>query len=171
MSGTSATARSMPVPARSPEPGAVGEPRVEPRPANRPVPPPSRPARLRPRARRRHRRHPGFVLFSSSILGLLILGLVAMNALVAQGSFRIDDLTKRIEALSERNLVLTREQATLSAPGRIAAWARRHDMRLPDVIHILHVPNAGRAAPAGVPDALDVRTLRSILRAATEALP
>jgi len=98
----------------------------------------------------------------------MIFGLVVTNALLAQSSFRMDDLAQRIESLSERQLELTRQDATLSAPGRIAAWARRHGMRLPDVIHILHVPS-GRAAPAGVPDATDLQAMRLVVRAVMEA--
>ncbi len=101
----------------------------------------------------------GFGLFASALIGLLILGVVTMNALLAQSSFRIDDLTQRIGDLSQQYLQLTRLQATLSAPGRIAAWAHRHGMRLPDDIHILHVPGRGRAAPAGVPDRPDPQEL------------
>jgi len=72
-----------------------------------------------------------------------------LNALLAQTSFRIDQAERRIEELSTEQLSLVREQATLSAPGRIAAWARRHGMRLPDDIRILHVPGMGSADPAG----------------------
>lgn len=85
----------------------------------------------------------------------MILGLVALNALLAQSSFRVDDLERRMVALSQDHLELVHEQATLSAPGRIAAWARRHGMRLPDDIRFLHVPPAGPAAPAGAADPLD----------------
>jgi cell division protein FtsL len=92
-------------------------------------------------------------------VGSIVLGLVSLNALLAQTSFRIDDVSDRIDSLSQEFLRLTREQAELSAPGRIAAWASRHGMRLPDDIHLLHVPTSASAAPAGVPDSLDPRAL------------
>lgn len=79
----------------------------------------------------------------------MILGLVTMNALLAQASFGIDDLSTKVQGLSRRYEELTREAATLSAPDRIAAWARKQGMRLPDEIHILHVPGTGPAAPVG----------------------
>jgi hypothetical protein len=82
----------------------------------------------------------------------MVLGLVALNALLAQTSFRVDDLEQRVGVLTQKNLELTRQQATLSAPGRIAAWARSHGMRLPDEIRFLHVPTARTAAPAGAAD-------------------
>jgi cell division protein FtsL len=95
----------------------------------------------------------------------MILGLVTLNALLAQSSFRVDDLQGRIEALSQENLALTHEQAALSAPGRIAAWARAHGMRLPDDIRFLHTSGVGSAAPAGSADTLAriERKLKQIL--------
>ncbi len=87
------------------------------------------------------------------VLGTPVFGLVTLNALLAQSSFRVDDLQQRIQDLSQRNVELTIEHAKLSAPGRIAAWARRHGMRLPDDIRALHVPSAGPAVgPAGDAD-------------------
>jgi len=82
----------------------------------------------------------------------MVLGLVALNALLAQSSFRVDDLEQRVGVLTQANLELTRQQAALSAPGRIAAWARSHGMRLPDEIRFLHVPAARTTAPAGAAD-------------------
>jgi cell division protein FtsL len=101
------------------------------------------------RARRGTRRQLGFVLLASALVGSMVFGIVVLNVLLAQASFRIDESERRIEALSEEHLELQREQATLSAPGRIAAWASRHGMRLPDDIRILHAPGKGSADPAG----------------------
>jgi len=78
----------------------------------------------------------------------MLFGIVVLNALLAQTAVRIDQADRRIEALSQERLALVREQATLSAPGRIASWASRHGMRLPDDIRILRAPN-GPADPAG----------------------
>jgi cell division protein FtsL len=89
------------------------------------------------------------VLLASSLVGSMVFGIVVLNVLLAQASFRIDESERRLEALSEEHLELEREQATLSAPGRIAAWASRHGMRLPDDIRILHAPGKGSADPAG----------------------
>jgi cell division protein FtsL len=100
------------------------------------------------------------------MIGSLLLGLVSLNALLAQRSFRIDDLRQRVGALTEETAELAREQAALSAPGRIAAWARRHGMRLPDDIRFLHVPSTGSAAPAGAAD-LDLEKLKAALESGT----
>lgn len=136
-------------------------------PAHVPAPVPwrrARPAPRRPPARRTtlprpspdvnraRRSRSGFVIFSSVLVGSMVLGLVALNALLAQSSFRVDDLEQRLGVLTQENLELTRQQAALSAPGRIAAWARSHGMRLPDEIRFLHVPAARTAAPAGAAD-------------------
>ena len=140
---------------------------ARPIPAHLPAPVPSRRARPAPRraptrrtalprpstgVNRPRRSRSGFVIFSSVLVGSMVLGLVALNALLAQSSFRVDDLEQRVGVLTQENLELTRQQAALSAPGRIAAWARSHGMRLPDEIRFLHVPAARSAAPAGAAD-------------------
>lgn len=121
-------------------------------PARRPESAPKReaPARGRPAtsASGRHKHHLGFFVFSSFVVSSMILAIVTMNVLLAQTSFRIDAAQERIDRLAKEQVDLVRRQATLSAPGRIDAWARRHDMRLPDDIRFLHVPST-QAAPAG----------------------
>jgi hypothetical protein len=79
----------------------------------------------------------------------MVLGLVSLNALLAKGSFRVDDLSNRIDTLEAEHLELVNDQASLSAPGRIAEWARRNGMRLPDDIRLLHAPGAPSNDPAG----------------------
>jgi cell division protein FtsL len=88
-------------------------------------------------------------LLAGVLVGSMVFGIVVLNALLAQTSFRIDQAERQLEELSQEHLALVREQATLSAPGRIAAWASRHGMRLPDDIRILHAPGVGSADPAG----------------------
>jgi cell division protein FtsL len=121
-----------------------------------PRPRPSAPGRrsapqaaARPRTRHRRRHHLGFALLAGALIGSILFGIVVLNALLAQTSVRIDQADRRMQELSQEHLALVREQATLSAPGRIAAWASRHGMRLPDDIRILHVPGVGSADPAG----------------------
>jgi hypothetical protein len=123
------------------------------RPAPRPAPPPrTAPPRSSTAVDRGRRSRSGYLILSSVLVGSMVLGLVALNALLAQSSFRVDDLEARVGVLTQENLELTRQQAALSAPGRIAAWARSHGMRLPDEIRFLHVPAARSAAPAGSAD-------------------
>lgn len=125
-----------------PAPARVGQARV-------------RQARVR-QARATSRRHrAGFVVLLCAVVGCTVLGLVSMNALLANTSFRVDDLSRRIDSLETHHLELVLEQAQLSAPGRIAEWARRIGMRLPDDIRILHAPDAS-TAPAEGADAAGV---------------
>jgi cell division protein FtsL len=86
------------------------------------------------------------------VVGSAVLGLVSLNAMRAKASFRLDDVSSRIDGLEQQRLELLLEQAELSAPGRIAEWARRNGMRLPDDIRILHASGAS-TAPAGSADA------------------
>jgi cell division protein FtsL len=79
----------------------------------------------------------------------MVFGIVVVNVLLAQTSFRLASAEQRLEELSQEHLELVSEQASLSAPGRIAAWASRHGMRLPDDIRILHAPGGRQADPAG----------------------
>ena len=114
---------------------------------------PVAPLQQRPAAARRpgprRRRSIGFVLLASTVVGSMVFGIVVVNVLLAQTSFRIGEAERHLEELSEDHLELVREQATLSAPGRISAWANRHGMRLPDDIRILHVPGSGPVEPTG----------------------
>jgi cell division protein FtsL len=149
MSQPARTLPARPIPAHLPTP----VPSRRARPAPRPAPPPrTAPPRPSTGVNRARRSRSGFLILSSVLVGSMVLGLVALNALLAQSSFRVDDLEQRVGVLTQENLELTRQQAALSAPGRIAAWARSHGMRLPDEIRFLHVPAARTAAPAGSAD-------------------
>ncbi|MEX2421799.1 MAG: hypothetical protein WD670_08285 [Actinomycetota bacterium] len=105
-------------------------------------------ARQKPEAQARSRSR-GFVVLASVLVGGVVFGIVILNVLLAQASFRTTEAEHRLEALSQEHRALVREQATLSAPGRIAAWAARHNMRLPDDIQILHVTGGVAVDPAG----------------------
>jgi len=147
---------------RVPQPARVptGKRRAKPSPPAHPQKRKSSEARRKPAAQRsalrRKRHHLAFIVFASVIVGGMVLGLVALNAFVAQSSFRVDDLNARVDGLSQHYLVLEKQAAHLSAPGRIAAWARRHGMSPPHDgdIHILHVPGGSHAAPVGGSDSL-----------------
>ena len=126
-------------PARSPRPRPAAPRRV----AAHPDEPPHRTASSPRRGRQ------GFAVLASALVGSLVFGIVIFNVLLAQASFRLTEAERRLEGLSQEHLVLVRQQATLSAPDRIAAWAARHGMRLPDELQILHVTGGLAADPAG----------------------
>lgn len=110
--------------------------------------PPRREARAPKRMVRRQHRI-GFAVLASALVASIVFGIVVLNVLLAQASFRINEMERRIETLSADQVELVREQASLSAPGRIAHWASRHGMRLPDDIRILHPSGRTGVDPAG----------------------
>jgi len=93
-------------------------------------------ARSRRRARRGLR---GFLLLATVLVTASLVGLVSLQAILAQSSFRTAELQTQIGDLADRHGVLTSEVARLSAPGRVAAWAEAHGMRAADVGHIVIV--------------------------------
>ena len=137
----------MSLPARRLEPTPKA-PRRRSRPVARPRPA-ARPRSTAQPARRRRRGSLGFLVLSFAVLGSMVFGIVVVNVLLAQMSFRIGTAEQRLEELSQEHLELVGEQASLSAPGRIAAWASRHGMRLPDDIRFLHASGGRHADPAG----------------------
>ena len=84
------------------------------------------------------------MLFASFVIVLLVLGVVATNALFAQTAFAVHSMQTRVTDLAEQRDVLATDAARLSSPSRIAAWAERYQMVLPDDVVILRVPESGR---------------------------
>jgi len=101
----------------------------------------------RPRRRARRGLHPTFLVFASIVIVMLVLGVVAVNALFAQTAFAVHSLQSRVTELSEQHDVLATSAARLSSPSRIASWAERAHMVAPDDVIILRVPGFGRRAP------------------------
>ena len=116
---------------------------------------PQRSEAPRTATRRRAKHRLGFAVLASALVGSIVFGIVVLNVLLAQASFHIDEVERRIETLSAAQVDLVREQATLSAPGRIAHWASRHGMRLPDDIRILHASGRTGVDPAGADPSSD----------------
>jgi cell division protein FtsB len=129
---------------RAPFPGVVPErhpvPERTPAPRDRPSSVP------RSRVRSRRRLHVGFLVFTGVVVTVLIVGVVALNAFLAQAAFQIRSAETRLEELRRDQLQLTDEAARQSSPVLVAAWARQHDMvtPAPGEVHILRVPGSGR---------------------------
>ena len=127
--------------------------RRRPSPAQRRPASPARTAAARPRTSippqdiRRARRglHPRFLVFASAVIILLVVGVVALNALFAQSAFAVHSMQLRVTELGEQHDVLAMKAAELSSPSRIATWAELSQMVLPDNVVILRVPRLGRA--------------------------
>ena len=86
------------------------------------------------------------MVFASIVIVLLVLGVVAMNALFAQTAFAVHSTQTRLTVLAEQHAVLATDVARLSSPSRIAAWAERYQMVSPDDVVILRVPRFGRVS-------------------------
>jgi hypothetical protein len=86
------------------------------------------------------------MVFASAVIALLVVGVVAVNALFAQTAFAVHSMQSHLTELSEQHDVLATTEARLSAPGRIATWAERYQMVLPENVVILRVPHFGRLA-------------------------
>ena len=97
-----------------------------------------------PQVRRRARRglHPTFLAFASVVTVALVVGVVALNALLAQTAFAVHGMQSQVSDLHEQRDVLATQAAELSSPSRIAKWASRYHMVLPTTVVILHVPTA-----------------------------
>lgn len=100
-------------------------------PARRPAPP--------PRPQRRPARRVPFLLFSLLVVGALVMGLAAGHALVAQSSFRIEELNRQVHELQTEHDTLRLRLAELSSPERIIRSARKQGLILPDRVEILAV--------------------------------
>jgi cell division protein FtsL len=85
-------------------------------------------------------------VFASLVIVLLVLGVVAMNAMFAQTAFAVHSTQTRVTVLAEQNDALATAIARLSSPSRIAAWAERYKMVLPDDVVILRVPRFGHVS-------------------------
>jgi hypothetical protein len=79
-------------------------------------------------------------LFSASVMIAMIVGVVALNAMLAQTAFAIHAARTGLAELAERHEVLVKQLATSSAPDRLAEWARSQGMVEPTRVEILPVP-------------------------------
>lgn len=100
------------------------------------------------RVPRRRARIPFYVV-SSLLLAGLVVGLVSVQALVSQGSFRVQELSRRMSELQASHGALKLEVAELSSPSRIAAEAKRLGFRqpAPEDVQVLYLGPLG--PPAG----------------------
>ena len=101
-------------------------------------------------ARRATRRgfHPAFWALTAAIVTTIVVALVSVSALVVETGFGIDRTEARIAQLLDEGERLRRDVAAMSAPGRIANWARRSGLVMPEKVVVLQVSAvASTAAP------------------------
>ena len=101
--------------------------------------------------------HVGFALFSSFVVVTLVVGVVALNAFLAQTSFQAAAMQTQLSTLSDRYRRLTDEAARLSSPSRVASWAEQHHMVVPKdpavILRVAGTGGPGGTASTGVPGA------------------
>lgn len=90
----------------------------------------------------RHRRFP-FLVASFVIVGVLVVGVTSLQAVVSQGSFRMQELTRHNLQLQQDFGRLKLQVAELSSPGRIASQARRLGFHLPQPDEVRSLPVKG----------------------------
>jgi hypothetical protein len=108
--------------------------------------PAARPSTSSPPQRRARRgSHPAFWLFSGVVTASLLMGVVALNAMVVDATYRLQGAQELERSLAEDGSILEIEVAKLSAPARIADWAVDHAMVLPDAEEVipLRIPGPG----------------------------
>jgi cell division protein FtsL len=109
-------------------------------------------ARLRLVVPRSRSRLPFFIA-AFLLVGVTVLGVVALQAVVSQNSFRLERLSQRNANLQDTVGRLQLQVAQLSAPARIMGEARRLGLLLPDQTETVTV-DLPRSAWAGAPDGL-----------------
>ena len=72
-----------------------------------------------------------FVVITGAVVVTIMLGLVALNALLAQTSFRIGDLQTRIEQLTQSYEQRRLDAAQVSAPAHLAKVAEQLGLVVP----------------------------------------
>jgi cell division protein FtsL len=95
-----------------------------------------------PQRRARRGSHAAFWLFSGVLVAGLVMGVVALNALVVNTTYRLQSLETHHRAVSDEGADLRIEAARLSSPSRISEWATGVGMVLPatDEVVPLRVP-------------------------------
>lgn len=136
----SVPARSLPgptprIPARAPA--------TRPRPASAPKPRAPQPRDLPARVRQRRRVHLAFSILAASVISLIVVGIVALNAMVVNTTYRMEAAQQALGDLQAQQGSLSTEVARLSAPSRISEWAHAQQMVTPEDVVILRVAGVG----------------------------
>jgi cell division protein FtsL len=88
--------------------------------------------RSRPPVVRGARRRLQFFIASLLLVGSLVVGVVSLQALVSQSSFRMQELSRRSAELKQQTGELQLEVAKLTSPERIQREAWRLGLRVQD---------------------------------------
>ena len=144
----SVPARSLGTSSAAPAPQRSGSPRPRPEPSPRPNAPRPRPAAA-PKARARHWRHPAFFLFAGIVVSIMVMGLVALNAMLVQTTYGMQTVRQQVSDLADQQVHLADQVASLSSPETVALWARQHDLTMPRPGDTIILPVPGVASASG----------------------
>jgi hypothetical protein len=125
-----------PKPAKSPARSApsVRTPSVRPRPTSPP----------QPRVRARRGFHLAFWIFSASVISIIVVGIVALNAMVVNTTYRMESAQQVLDDLQAQQKSLSITVAERSAPANIEAWAKtQRFVHNPQNVVVLRVPGVG----------------------------
>lgn len=92
-----------------------------------------------------------FALLSMVAVTATVLLLTGVQALMAQGAFRLSELAERAEQLGVERDLLRLRLARLSSPDRVARAGGQVGLVLPEQVEILPSPTHGPASPARRP--------------------
>jgi len=89
--------------------------------------------------------HLAFWVFSASVISMIVVGIVALNAMVVNTTYRMETAQQALDDLQEQQAALSIDAATLSAPSHIEEWAKSQWMVRPDPqnVVVLKVPGGG----------------------------
>jgi hypothetical protein len=81
----------------------------------------------------------------------MVFGLAALNAVLAQGAFRVEELTKQQATLTDQNGEMRREIDDMSSPERLTSEAAKAGLVFPntDGIQVVHVGAASASTSPG----------------------
>jgi hypothetical protein len=87
-----------------------------------------------------------FALLSMVVVTATVLLLTGVQALMAQGAFRLSDLSERAERLGVERDLLRLRLARLSAPDRVARAGSQVGLVLPEQVEVLPSPTLRSAS-------------------------
>jgi len=98
-----------------------------------------------PRVRARRGFHLAFWIFSASVISMIVVGIVALNAMVVNTTYRMESAQQALDDLQDQQKSLSIVVAERSAPSNIAVWAATQQMVRPDPqdVVVLKVQGAG----------------------------
>src|SRR5436190_11403946 len=110
------------------------------KPRTRTSPSPKQPPKRRVSEKREGRGSAAFYVFATLLLAAMVFGLAALNAVLAQGAFHVEELSKQQVELTQQSGELRRQIDDLSSPARLTSEATKDGLVFPDTdgIQVVH---------------------------------